>query len=321
MVRLNFINKFRQMNMCHHVPKPLNVVKLMAAATKSNFKFFMCAKPLSVSLLLFFSITLSAQPKKDVDYLAILKRASVYSKEANDSFPKFTYQSSKEPALAALRKHFNLDSIAGFGNEASRIINLLHWVHNTVKHDGQHESGIKEINANSILTSAMERHVGVSCGELATTLNDCYLAMGWKSRKIYCFPKDSLRIDHDSHVINIVYLSSKKKWVWMDPTNDAYVMNEQGELLSIEEVRERLISGKPLLVNPDANWNHKSSTEKPYYLETYMAKNLYRFYCALRSEYDYETWGRNKRVVYVYLFPLDHNKKMPFRTGDYFNPD
>ena len=33
-----------------------------------------------------------------------------------------------------------------------------------------------------------------------------------------------------------------KKWLWIDPTFDAYVMNEKGELLSIEEVRERLIS-------------------------------------------------------------------------------
>jgi hypothetical protein len=223
--------------------------------------------------------------------------------------------------LAALRKNFNLDSIAGFGNEVSRLINLLHWVHNTVSHDGQHESGIVNINANEIITAATTKHIGVSCGELATTLNDCYLAMGWKSRKIYCFPKDSLKNDHDSHVINVVYLASKKKWIWVDPTNDAYVMNEKGELLSIEEVRQRLITDKPLIVNPDANWNHKSSMTKEYYLDIYMAKNLYRFYCPLNSEYDYETWGQNKKVIYVYLYPLDYTKKVDFKTDDYFNPD
>ena len=124
--------------------------------------------------------------------------------------------------------------------------------------------------------------------------------MGWKSRKVYCFPKDSLRTDGHSHVIDIVWLSSKNKWVWMDPTNDAYVMDEKGELLSIEEVRERLINGKPLLVNPGANWNHRSSTEKPYCLHTYLATNLYSFYSPLNSEYDYETWGRNARAIYVY---------------------
>jgi hypothetical protein len=277
-------------------------------------------------LLALFLVLLNApsalsQPQTHPDYLSILKRASVYSKAANDSLPQFSFQSSRTPCLVALRTKYGLDSIAGFGNEVSRLINLLHWVHNTVKHDGQHESGITTITADSILTAAEERGVGVSCGELATTLNDCYLAMGWASRKVYCFPKDSLNTDHDSHVINAVYLSSKKKWIWMDPTNDAYIMDEHGDLLSIQEVRQRLISGKTLIVNPDANWNRRSSAEKSYYLDYYMAKNLYRFYSPLKSEYDYETRGQNKKVAYVYLFPMDYKKPMPLKTDDYYNAD
>jgi hypothetical protein len=98
-----------------------------------------------------------------------------------------------------------------------------------------------------------------------------------------------------------VDIIGKKKRVWMDPTNDAYIMDTNGELLSIEEVREKLINEKTLLVNPDANWNHRSSTEKSYYLNIYMTKNLYRFYSPLRSEFNYETWGRNGKVVYVLL--------------------
>ena len=82
------------------------------------------------------------------------------------------------------------------------------------------------------------------------------------------------------------YLTSKNKWIWVNPTNDAYVMDEKGELLSIEEVRKRLIMNKPLIVNPDANWNHITSITKDNYLDIYMAKNLYWIYCPLISEYD-----------------------------------
>ena len=253
------------------------------------------------------------------DYLYILKKANQYNSADNKELPKFTYQPYTTPELIALRKMYNLDSIAGYGNEVSNVINILHWVHNTVKHDGQHESGIKDINAYSIINAAKTNHVGVSCGELASTLNDCYLAMGFASRKVYCFPKDSLHTDFDSHVINIVFLPSKNKWVWMDPTNDAYVMDENGELLNIEEVRSRLINDKPLLVNPDANWNHKVSVVKEDYLNNYMAKNLYRLYSPLNSEYNYETWGQNKHVVYVNLFPEEYFKKVPFKTEDYYN--
>jgi hypothetical protein len=50
-----------------------------------------------------------------------------------------------------------------------------------------------------------------------------------------------------------------------------------------------------------------------------MAKNLYRFYSPLRSEYNYETWGQNKKVTYVYLYPLDYPGKITFKTDDYHN--
>lgn len=242
-------------------------------------------------------------------YLDILKRAFRYNFEEEREIPVFTYQSASDSNLVLLRKTFNLDSIAGTGNETSRALNLLHWVHNSVRHDGAHESGIRNINAYTILTTAKASHTGVSCGELATTLNDCYLSMGMASRKVYCFPKDSLRNDHDSHVINVVYLTSKNKWIWVDPTNDAYIMDEKGELLSIGEVRERLITNKPLIINPDANWNRITSITRDYYLDTYMAKNLYKICCPAGSEYDYETYGRNKKIIYIYLLPLDYQLK------------
>jgi hypothetical protein len=276
-------------------------------------------------VILYIAVILSTvnsfcQPDQKIKYQSILKRASKYDNTFKPEIPSFFYQNSNSPELVSLRKRFNLDSIAGFGNEVSRLLNLLHWVHNTVRHDGQNESGINEINALSIITTSKSKHIGVSCGELATTLNDCYLAMGWDARKVYCFPKDSLNIDHDSHVINIVYLSSKKKWIWVDPTNDAYVMDEQGDLLSIQEVRERLILNKPLIVNPDANWNHASSMTKDYYLDFYMTKNLYEFYCPLKSEYNYETSGKNKQIIYIILLPLDSQTNQPFKTEKYY-PD
>jgi hypothetical protein len=92
---------------------------------------------------------------------------------------------------------------------------------------------------------------------------------------------------------------------------DAYVMNEQGALLSIEEVRERLVTKRPLLLNPDANWNHRQSTIKENYLYSYMAKNLYMLECPVSSEYDTETTVSGKTYNYVRLLPLDYFKQLP----------
>jgi hypothetical protein len=245
------------------------------------------------------------------DYQYILDKGEKYNLNDQREIPAFTYPPASDPNLVALKAHFNLDSIAGSGNDISKILSILHWVHNTVGHDGQHESGILQINALSIINTAAAKKIGVSCGELATTLNDCYLALGFKARKVYCFPKDSLKMDYDSHVINVVYVPSLKKWIWVDPTNNAYVMDENGTLLSIEEVRERIINNKPLIVNPDANWNHKEAISKDYYLGYYMAKNLYRMYSPLSGDYDYQTPGKNKTTVYVMLLPLDYFKQGP----------
>lgn len=244
------------------------------------------------------------------DPLATLKKAGKYNvnEKREDPLPAFTYQSADNPNLDTLRKTFRLDSIAGYGNEVSRILNLMHWMHNLVPHDGGH--GNPEVmNAMNMIAVCAKEKRGLNCRGLAMALNECYLALGFKSRYVTCLPKDSLRIDNDCHVINMVYSTELKKWLWIDPTFDAYVMNEKGELLSIEEVRERIIDGRPLILNPEANWNHKISQTKEDYLYSYMAKNLYILECSVSSEYDTETRQPGKSVSYVQLIPLDYFKK------------
>ncbi len=248
--------------------------------------------------------------RKTGDYMYILQRANKYNPADTTAVPTFTYQAADKPELVTLRKAFNLDSIAGKGNETARVLNLLHWIHNLIPHDGNHENPVVK-NALSMIAICKQGNRGLNCRGLATVLNECYLALGFKSRFVTCLPKDSLGVDPDCHVINMVYLPSLKKWVWVDPTNDAYVMNELGELLSIEEVRERLINKRPLLLNPDANWNHRQSTTKQDYLYRYMAKNLYMLECPVSSEYDTETVMAGKTYNYVRLLPLDYFKQLP----------
>jgi hypothetical protein len=256
-----------------------------------------------------------AKLKETNDYLWILKRAETYNPNDTREIPKFTYMDSSDIHLKALRKGFHLDSIAGTGNEVSKILNLLHWMHNIVPHDGS--GGNPEVkNAMAMINTCKKDNRGLNCRGMAMALTECYLAMGIKARYIVCLPKDSLGIDQDCHVINIVYSKAHKKWLWIDPTFDAYVMNENGDLLSIEEVRDRVINEKPLILNPDANWNHKSSQTVGYYLRTYMAKNMYRFECALDNQYDRETSVPGKRTSYVNLYPVEYFKQEKQKTEE-----
>jgi hypothetical protein len=247
------------------------------------------------------------------DYLYILKKGAAYNRNDDRSLPAFTYQSASAPELVSLRRAFKLDSVAGAGNELSKVLNLLHWVHELIPHDGNHENPVVK-NALSMIAICKKDDRGLNCRGLATVLNEAYLAVGFKSRLVTCLPKDSLGVDPDCHVINMVYLPSAKKWVWVDPTNDAYVMNEKGEVLGIAEIRQSIIEDRPLILNPTANWNHKQSIIKENYLYNYMAKNLYILQCPVNSAYDIETATAGKTIEYIQLNPLDYFKQTPDRT-------
>ena len=260
-------------------------------------------------------LELNRKLKATGDYLDILKRANKYNLSDNRPLPAFSYQQSDNANLTALRKGFNLDSIAGQGSDVLQILNLMHWVHDLVPHDGM--NGNPEVkNALSMLDVCKKENRGLNCRGLALVLNECYLSMGIKSRIVTCLPKDSLKIDQDCHVINSVYSESLKKWLWIDPTFEAYVMNEKGEMLSIAEVRERLINGKTLILNPDANWNNQSAQTKEDYLESYMAKNLYMLECPASSEYNMETSSEGKTYNYIRLLPLDYFEQKPDKEED-----
>ena len=260
------------------------------------------------TILLNDSIKAKTQIKYEPGYLDKLKAASKFNTADNRPVPRFEYQDQSDPRLVALRKELKLDSIAGSGSEELRILNLLHWIHNLVPHDGQHDNPVVK-NAISMINECKKGDRGLNCRGLATVLNECYLSLGIKSRFVTCMPKDS--VFDDCHVVNMVFLEGKKKWIWIDPTQNAYVMDEKGELLGPWEVRERLVTNKPLILNPDANWNNKVVALKESYLYEYMAKNLYRFQCPLVSEYDTETWTDGKNITYVELLPLDAYQQVP----------
>lgn len=259
--------------------------------------------------------TIGAQPSltttkanRPINRLEMLKAAAAYNENDTRPFPAFTYQPASDSALRKLRRDLNLDSVAGKGTELSKIFNLLHWVHNLVKHDGSSINPAMK-NAQDLIAVCKKENRGLNCRMMATILNECYLAMGIPSRFITCMPKES-PFD-DCHVINMVFSKQYNKWVWMDPTFDAYVMDEKGQLLGIQEVRERLIAGQPLVLNADANWNRGSLQTKEYYLYQYMAKNLYRLQTPVASHYDTETWKTGKEVAYVELLPLDGLEQSP----------
>lgn len=256
---------------------------------------------------------------KQYDRLVILQKSSAYIKEDIDSLPQFVYQDSGDYRLMNVRDFFDLDSVAGDGDEISKILNILHFVHKAIRHDGGNYA-LCEFDAIDIYNYHKSTGKGVNCRHLAIALNEMYLSMGIPSRYVTCMPYDEK--DQDCHVINSVWSSQYQKWIWIDPTFEAYVKDENGNFLSIPEVRERLIEGQPLFLNEDANWNYENKQTKEYYLESYMAKNLYWFDCVTNYCFNPESRYRYVENKHVVLTPVAYEKSSDWAVithdADYF---
>jgi hypothetical protein len=232
------------------------------------------------------------------DYGLILKEYAGYRAQPEIALPAFQYQEAAAEKLAELRRTYNLDEAAGTGDEVSRLINLMRWVHKAIRHDGN-SSNPEPRNALRLLQVCRDEKRGVNCRMLATVLNEVYLAMGFPSRHITCMPKWAN--DPDCHVVNIVYAESLGKWLYMDPSFEAYFKNAKGDLLSIAEVREELAAGRKPILDKEANWN--GQTTSPDWYLNYMSKNLFRFFCPISSEFGYES--KPGAHTYIYLEPAD----------------
>ena len=237
--------------------------------------------------------------KREYDYLNVLRHAPAYASRPLADAPAFTYAPPSDPDLLRVRQYFRLDSIAGGGDEISQMKRIMYWLHDEIPHDGS--GGFPDHtprNAIDLHKACKARERGLNCRGLALVLSEMYLAMGWPARAITCQPR-RYSSDPDCHVITVVWSRDLQKWVWMDPSFAAFVTDENGLLLHPGEVRQRLIDGRPLVLNEDANWNHRSRQTKEEYLENYMAKNLYYLSAYLHGRFGVETPDRNREDYYT----------------------
>lgn len=204
--------------------------------------------------------------------LQILKESPEYQ-AGNNPDVKFEYTLPSDSVLTADRAFFNLDSIAGEGTDVDKMKRLTYWVHDLVPHDGNSYNPDPR-NLRHVAQVCKDEDRGVNCRMMAIILTEALLAEGIPARYLTCQPK-AWDTDPDCHVICVGWSESLGKWIWLDPTFAAFVSDDNGTPLHPGEVRDRLRRDLPLVLNEDANWNHKSPQTKENYLDKYMAKNLY----------------------------------------------
>lgn len=232
----------------------------------------------------------------------VLKQSPEYARDEERN-EKFEYAQPSDSMLTLAREEFNLDSIAGTGDDVSRIKNLLYWVHDNIEHNGSNGFPEGPRTLSNIYHSSKRNNCGYNCRALAICLTEALLAEGIPARYLTCEPK-AWNTDKDCHVICVAWSNLLGKWIWVDPSFAAFVTDENGVLLHPGEVRYRLQHDLPLVLNEDANWNHQDLQTKEDYLETYMAKNLYIFSANMLNQADPEgSFGNRRRGTSAALVP------------------
>lgn len=177
--------------------------------------------------------------------------------------------------LDRLKMAYQLEAVAGVGTDFEKAVRLLKWVSGHLYHKGNFNADIP-YNALALLEYAYDKGPagGISCVALATVLSGCLLAVGLKARRVLIMPCSPY--DGDSHAVVQVFIGEMNKWVMLDPTYSAYLVNEKKEPLSLLELRSCLSDQKPVFFSAEARYNGaewKQEDEKSGV--EYFAKNLF----------------------------------------------
>ena len=101
-------------------------------------------------------------PLREVgDFPYILGKGRRYDLTDHRPLPAFQYQAATDTNLMALRNGLHLDSIAGGGSDVTRVIRLLHWMHDLIPHDGNHSNPAVR-NAMSLVAVCKRDHRGAA---------------------------------------------------------------------------------------------------------------------------------------------------------------
>ncbi len=213
-----------------------------------------------------------------------------------------------EVRAAEIREYFkanaglDLDALAASEKTTwEKAVELAVFVAKNIPHNNQKE-WLQERNAITLWEYSRRFPSGFNCRWHSTILSELMLSIGIKNRFITCLPED--KDDGDCHVVNIVWLPENEQWAMIDSDMVEYVTGEGGKLLSLAEMREYVIAGKPFTVNVlpgfENSWVAAESGLK--YMQAYWAKNLYWF--ALHSTYGFDLEGtRTLPDTYVCLVP------------------
>lgn len=209
-------------------------------------------------------------PESKKSRMELLKKFAKYDRSREEAY--VTQYVLGEEAPLILENYGFSDYIKDVNTASDEIVfKLLDFVCDNFGHNGNISFSGKCDIVDFI--RFCEQHEGkMNCRGLAMLLASLLRLVGVKARHITCMPYEDPF--SDCHVVVDCLLPSGKR-IMLDPSWRLYLTDADGEYVSLEHFRERLLSGEPVFANADASYNGGDFDLEFY--RNYMTKNTIRF--------------------------------------------
>ena len=235
-------------------------------------------------------------------YHSLLKQYRDFKKTSiSDAKLKIGFTHEKLPVL---KNQYELDKIAGNGDDLSKALNLLFWLCDHTYHKGDYDNHIP-MNSLDLLEYSFDkgRANGVNCLNLSVILTECLLSIGLPAHTVGLMPFS--HEDMDNHVVVHVHIASLGKWMMLDPSWCSYFSDEEGNILDIFEIRNRFADDEEVHLNEEFSYcgvKLISFPEMVRHYKQYMAKDLFYF-----TVTEISTFGRDANGGKFFVCPENFN--------------
>lgn len=232
-----------------------------------------------------------------------LKLSEPYQHDEKSSDIRFYYAPIFTPVFETYRRRFHLWKLAGKGSEVEKMIRLCQWVHDSIHHKGDAIPNVHR-NLSDLMDATHRSGKPGNCLIQSICLCEALLSIGIKARYIKGYQRDNNSKQY--HVFVSAWSKKLKKWIFLDPTYRAYVMDLEGQILSPAEIRINLINDVPMNVNDEADYNGDKNMAKTY-LKEFLAGNLYHLSANTISRDSTEEYRINYKGNWIVLTPANEN--------------
>lgn len=202
------------------------------------------------------------------DKVAILKKNPEYI-EGKEFI--FEYVVDDEQATKVIDR-YELNTVATGNSEFEKARKIMNKYSPMMKHESnlQNWDYTKE-NALDIYDYSIRDGNGINCKVKSKMFQECCLALGIKSRRVWMMPFDIK--DSECHVIVEIFDKGYNKWIALDYTNNQY-FSVDGIPCSASEIHNALLNDKDLKINFEFELGFSGFFDSfEDYMFSYYAKN------------------------------------------------